>query len=154
MTFGPLTIRIVIGSIFLINGWPKLIDIKQTQGFFMMVGLPQELAVIIGLLEVVGGILLIGGILTRIMAFLFAVEMIGAFIILNISHGIPLPKGYESALLSIPILLMAISISLVLTGPGRISIEWDILKRELIPYGKEMVFGLRGRQNGSSLSSS
>jgi len=57
MTFGPLTIRIVIGIIFMINGWPKLLDLKQTQGFFMMVGLPQELVVIIGLLEVVGGIL-------------------------------------------------------------------------------------------------
>jgi putative oxidoreductase len=59
----------------------------------MMVGLPQELAIIIGLLEVVSGILLVIGVLTRTMAFLFAIEMIGAFIILNILHGIPLPKG-------------------------------------------------------------
>ncbi len=84
--------------------------------------------------------------MTRIMAFLFGIEMIGAFIILNISHGIPLPKGYELALLTIPLLLMAISTSLVLTGPGRISIEWDILKRELIPYGKEIVSSLRERR--------
>ncbi len=48
-------IRIMIGSIFIINGWPKIIDIKQTQGFFMMVGLPQELDIIIGLFEVVVG---------------------------------------------------------------------------------------------------
>jgi DoxX-like protein len=60
MTFGPLMIRIAIGAISIINGWPKIMDIKQTQGFFM----------IIGLFEVVGGILLVGGILTRIMAFL------------------------------------------------------------------------------------
>jgi len=143
MTFGPLTIRIVIGIIFMINGWPKLLDLKQTQGFFMMVGLPQELVIIIGLLEVVGGILLVFGVLTRIMAFLFAIEMIGAFIILNISHGIPLPKGYELGLLSIPLLLIAISVSLVLTGPRRISIEWNILKRELIPYGKKIATDLR-----------
>ena len=92
VTFGPLAIRIVIGGIFLINGWPKLTDIKQTQGFFMMAGLPQELAVIIGLLEVVGGILLVTGILTRITSFLFVIEMIGAFIILNVSNGIPFLK--------------------------------------------------------------
>ncbi len=101
----------------------------------------QELAVIIRLLEVVDGILLIGVILTRIMAFLIAIEMIGGFIILNISHGMPLPKGYESSLLSIPILLMAISI------------EWDILKRELILYGKEIISSLRGRRHSSSLPS-
>jgi hypothetical protein len=34
---------------------------------------------------------------------------------------------------------MAISISLLLTGPGRISIEWDVLKRELFPKGKEII---------------
>ncbi len=55
MTFGPLMIRIMIGSITIINGWPKIIDIKQTPGFFMMVGLPQELDIIIGLFEVVVG---------------------------------------------------------------------------------------------------
>jgi putative oxidoreductase len=143
MTFGPLTIRIVIGILFVINGWPKLLDIKQTQDYFIMISLPQELAVMIGLLEVVGGILLAAGILTRIVAFLFAIEMIGAFIVLNVSHAIPIPKGYESALISIPILFLAISISLVLTGPGRISIELDILKRELIPYGKKIVSDLR-----------
>ncbi len=143
MTFGPFTIRVVIGSIFIINGWPKVIDIKQTHGFFMMVGLPQEFAIIIGLLEVVGGILLVTVILTRITASLFVIEMSGTFIILNLSNGIPLPKGYEIALLAIPILLTAISISLVLTGPERISIEWDILKRELIPYGKEIVPSIR-----------
>ena len=113
--------------------------LQQTQGYFMMIGLPQELAILIGLLEVIGGILLIVGLLTRIVSLLFTIEMIGAFIILNISKVIVLPKGYELGLLSIPILMMAISISLSITGPGRISIEWNILKRELFPHGKETV---------------
>jgi hypothetical protein len=34
---------------------------------------------------------------------------------------------------------MAISISLLLTGPGRISIEWDVLKKELFPRRKAIV---------------
>jgi hypothetical protein len=34
---------------------------------------------------------------------------------------------------------MAISVSLLLTGPGRISIEWNVLKRELFPKGKQIV---------------
>ena len=138
MTFGPLAIRFVLGAVFLFNGWPKLQNLQQLQDSFLMIGLPQELAVLIALLEVIGGILLIIGVLTRITAVLFAIEMIGAFII-NISNVFPLPKGYESAILTIPILLLAISISLILTGPGRVSIEWDILKRELIPFGKELV---------------
>jgi hypothetical protein len=30
-----------------------------------------------------------------------------------------------------------------LTGPGRISVEWNILKRELFPRGKEIVVVLQ-----------
>ncbi len=74
----------------------------------MMIGLPQEFATLIGLLEVIGGVLLVVGLLTRFVALLFAIEMVGAFIILNISTAIVLPKGYEFGLLSIPILLLAI----------------------------------------------
>jgi hypothetical protein len=36
-------------------------------------------------------------------------------------------------------LMAAISISLLLTGPGRMSIEWDALKREIFPRGKTLV---------------
>ncbi len=43
-------------------------------------------------------------------------------------------RGYE-----LDLLLMAICISLLLTGPGRISIEWDVLKREIFPRGKAIV---------------
>jgi putative oxidoreductase len=39
--------------------------------------------------------------------------------------------GYE-----LELLLVAVGISLLLTGPGRISIEWDVLKREIFPRGK------------------
>ena len=143
MTFGPLIVRVVLGSLFIINGLPKLVNLEQTQGFFDMMGLPADLALLIGLLEVVGGLFLILGLLTRIVALLFAIEMISAFIIVNISNVVVLPEGYELGLLSIPILFMAISISLMLTGPGRFSIEWNIIKRELVPGGKSILQALK-----------
>jgi hypothetical protein len=34
---------------------------------------------------------------------------------------------------------MAISVSLLVTGPGRISVEWNVLNRELFPKGKQMM---------------
>ena len=74
---------------------------------------------------------------------LFSIEMISAFIIVNISNIIILPKGLELGLLSIPRLFMAISISLLLTGPGRFSIEWNSIKRELVLGGKEMLQSLK-----------
>ena len=108
-----------------------------------MIGIPAELTLLIGLLEVVGGFFLILGLLTRITGLLFTIEMISAFIIVNISNVVILPEGYELGLLSIPILFMAISISLMLTGPGRSSVEWNIIKRKLIPAGKEILEALK-----------
>ncbi len=143
MTFGPLIVRVVLGSLFIINGWPKLVNLEQTQGYFDIIGLPADLALLIGLLEVVGGLFLILGLLTRIVALLFAIEMISAFIIVNISNVVVFPEGYELGLLSIPILFMAISISMMLTGPGRFSIEWNIIKRELVPGGKSILQALK-----------
>src|ERR687888_751596 len=95
--YGPLPIRILAGTAFIIHGLPKLSNIAGTEHFFAnMVGLPAALAIPVGLLEVIG--------------------------------------GYE-----LDLLLMTISISLLLTGPGRISIEWNVLKRELFPKGKQAV---------------
>ena len=137
--FGPLPIRILAGITFIVHGLPKFENVSETQGFFGSMGLPPELAVPIGLLEVIGGIFLLIGVITRITAGLFVIEMIGAILVAKLSKGFV--GGYE-----LDLLLMAICISLLLTGPGRISVEWDILKRELFPKGKEAISQLRREQ--------
>jgi hypothetical protein len=58
--------------------------------------------------------------------------IIRATILVEISKGYV--KRYE-----LELLLMAISISLLLTGLGRIYIEWDALKREIFPKGKAII---------------
>jgi len=108
-----------------------------------LIGLPAELVLLIGVLEVIGGFFLIFGLLTRIIGLLFAIEVISAFIIVNISNVVILPEGYELGLVSIPILFMAIYISFMLTGPGRFSVEWNIIKREFIPGGKAILEALK-----------
>src|ERR671931_2721735 len=125
--YGPLPIRILAGIAFIIHGLPKLSNIAGAEHFFAnMVGLPAAMALPVGLLEVIGGIALVVGVLTRTASILFIIEMIGSTIVAKLSKGFV--GGYE-----LDLLLMAISVSLLLTGPGRISIEWDVLKRELIP---------------------
>jgi putative oxidoreductase len=130
--FGPLPIRILAGVTFIAHGLPKFEDLAGTQGFFGSIGLPPELALPIGLLEVIGGIFLLVGVVTRIAAALLIIDMIGAIILVKISDGFV--GGYE-----VELLLIAISISLLLTGPGRVSVEWDILKREIFPRGKAII---------------
>jgi putative oxidoreductase len=132
MIFGPLPIRIMAGITFLAHGLPKLEDVAGTQGFVGSIGLPPELALPIGLLEIIGGIFLIVGVLTRITAVLLIIDMIGAIVLVKLPDGFV--DGYE-----LELLLTAIYVSLLLTGPGRISIEYDVLKRELFPRGKAIV---------------
>lgn len=125
-TFAPLPLRIIAGIGFMLHGLPKLLDIPGTQNSFMNMGLPSELAIIIGLLEFIGGLAILLGILTRIAAGLLAINMIGAIIQVKASKGFI--GGYE-----LDLLYFAIMISLMISGPGSLSIERSILKREIFP---------------------
>jgi hypothetical protein len=49
--------------------------------------------------------------------------------------------GYE-----LDLLLLSVAVSLLLTGPGRPSIEWNMLNRELFPKGKELVAAAKSEQ--------
>src|SRR5918997_7129043 len=132
LAYGPLPIRLLAGITFLAHGLPKFENIAGTQGFFGSIGLPPELALPIGLLEVIGGIFLIVGVLTRITAAFLIIDMIGAIVLVRLPDGFV--DGYE-----LESLLIAISVSLLITGPGRISVEWDILEREIFPRGKAII---------------
>ncbi len=127
-TFAPLLIRIMAGIAFILHGLPKFEDLQGISGYFAYAGIPPQMALPIGLLEVIGGTLLILGLITRITAILLTIEMIGAILIVKAGGSFLGGSGYEADLL-----LMAISISLLLSGPGRISIERDVLKREIFP---------------------
>jgi len=48
------------------------------------------------------------------------------------------PKGFVGGY-ELPLLVLSISASLILTGPGKVSIEWDVLKQEIFPRGKLII---------------
>ena len=122
----------------MIHGLPKLLDIPGTQSSFTNMGLPPELAIIIGLLEFIGGLAILLGILTRIAAGLLAIDMIGAILSVKLSKGFI--GGFE-----LDLLYLAIMISLILTGPGSLSIEKNILKREMFP--KAPKYSIKEKEN-------
>jgi hypothetical protein len=41
----------VLGTLIIINEWPKLINLEQIRGYINMLGLPEEMALLFGLLE-------------------------------------------------------------------------------------------------------
>lgn len=129
--YGLLPIRIMAGVTFVAHGLPKFFGVSQGYGFFQSVNLPPELFVPIALLEVIGGLAILLGILTRIASALLVIEMLGAVLTVKLPKGFI--GGYEFELL-----LIAICLSLVIMGPGKISIENAILKREIFPRGKQL----------------
>ena len=136
MKFGPLPIRILAGLTLMLHGLPKITDLTGVQSFFPNLGLPPELAIPVTFLEVIGWLAILFGILTRIASGLIIIEMIGAVVVAKLSKGFV--GGYE-----LELLIVAICISLFISGPGRISIEYDVLKREIFPRGKQLVDCLR-----------
>ena len=122
----------------MIHGIPKLLDIPGTQNSFANMGLPPELAIIIGLLEFIGGLAILLGIFTRIAAIFLAIDMIGAILSVKLSKGFI--GGFE-----LDLLYLAIMISLILTGPGSLSIEKNILKREMFP--KAPKYSIKEKEN-------
>src|SRR5438094_8568164 len=70
--------RLALGAIFLAHGWPKVKDIQKTIGWVKGTGWPggAAFAALFSLLEFFGGIALILGLLTQIVAILFVLEML------------------------------------------------------------------------------
>ena len=130
-SFGILSIRIMAGIVFIAHGMPKFYDVSGGFGFFQSISLPSELFLPIALLEVTGGLTILLGVFTRIASLLFIIEMTGAIVFAKLSKGFV--GGYEFELL-----LISICITLALVGPGMVSIENYILKREIFPRGKQL----------------
>ncbi|MGI0023946.1 MAG: DoxX family protein [Nitrososphaera sp.] len=132
MQFGPFPIRMMLGITFLAHRLPSYSDFGRVMGFVGSLGLPPEMAYVVAALETGGSIAIMSGILTRITAGLFIIFMASTTLVVKLSRGFV--GGFE-----VDLLLLAIATSLLITGPGRISIEWDVLKRELVPKGKSLV---------------
>ena len=87
---GPASIiilRLMAGGVFFSEGILKFVYTNQGVGRFTKLGFPAPdiMANFVGVAEIVGGLLLIFGLLTRVVAFYFILEMIVAILSTKIS---------------------------------------------------------------------
>lgn len=77
-----ILIRCMAGAVFLWEGVLKFVYVNQGVGRFTKLGfpLPELTAHFVAVLEIVGGLLLITGLLTRFIAIPFAIEMVVAML--------------------------------------------------------------------------
>ncbi|MDZ5782721.1 DoxX family protein [Marinococcus luteus] len=120
---GLLILRVVTGVIFLAHGTDKLLNgMDASTASLGSMGMPDGTAFAVAVIEAAGGILLILGLLTRVVAGLFALIMLGAIVTVKWQQG--LIGGFE-----LDLILMAASIHLALTGSRMLALKKRKKKR-------------------------
>lgn len=118
--WGPIFLRLGLGTVFMAHGWAKL----GTPGGFNIAnwGWPYPVfwAWVVVLVETFGGLLIVVGLLTRVAALLIAAVMAVAIIEIKGVQGFIGGFEFEFSLLMI-------ALALVFTGGGRLSVDRDVL---------------------------
>src|SRR5882762_7675944 len=86
-SLGLLLIRVAVGLIFLMHGWGKIHSIPMVEGMFLHFGLGSWVGDFIAWLEVIGGICMILGVLTRVFGVIFGIEMLVAVFLTGFARG-------------------------------------------------------------------
>jgi putative oxidoreductase len=145
-TDGPrstLFLRLMAGGVFFWEGILKFVYVNQGVGRFTKLGIPfpHFTAAFIGYLEIIGGLLLITGLMTRLIAIPFVAEMIGAILSTKISlylgtSPLPLPPappqvGFWAVLHEVRSEYAQILtvIFLLMNGPGKWSLDAVLLRK-------------------------
>ena len=123
-----LVLRLVVAAVFLVHGYQKVFVYGfsgVTSSFTHMgVPIPGFFAPLICVLELVGGVALLLGAFTRVVAVLLACDMLGAIIFVHGKAGFPAPKGMELVIGNLGIL-----VALAFLGAGAYSLDAVMARR-------------------------
>jgi putative oxidoreductase len=133
--FAPLPIRLVYGLLFALSGYPKLFSEVGHENIVYLLGqldfpAPEIMGWVVGAVEFFGGLALIFGVATRLVAG-FNVLSISMLLLLSYLHGgIPEPQDpalrhfpYELPDYVVSFYILAGLIFLLLGGAGALSID-------------------------------
>jgi putative oxidoreductase len=119
ISIGLAVLRVAVAMVFINHGRQKLFvyGFAGVTGAFTQMGVPFPgvMGPLIGLLEFFGGIALLFGFLTRLLAVGFVVEMLGAILLVQMKRGF---SAFE-----LEFLLLGSSVALFLAGGGRFSVD-------------------------------
>ncbi|MGX9460258.1 DoxX family protein [Shewanella sp. A14] len=131
--FSTLALRLPVGVIFMAHGGQKLFGwfggygLEGTGQWMASIGIEPGvlMAFLAGSAELIGGLFILLGLLTRPAAAVLAFTMVIAIASVHISNGLFMANnGYEFALA-----LLAASVSLALSGSGKVAIDNAIAKK-------------------------
>ncbi len=131
-----LAIRLYWGWQFLETGWGKLANISKPIEYFTSLGIPAPVftAYFIGLLETAGGILLILGLASRLIALPLTIDMLMAYLIADRDALFAIFSKQEDFYKADEFTFLLASLVILVFGPGWFSldtiIKWRRAKRQ------------------------
>jgi len=129
-----LSLRVLMGIVFILHGYGKLFGpnpgIEGFTGYLTSLNVvaPVFMAWLVSLVEFLGGIALLVGVATPLFASLLAIDMVFAWTLTKIGKGI-IVNGVITGELDLA--LLAIAISLSLSGAGIWSVDAMLTKKNL-----------------------
>lgn len=124
--------RILLALMFIMSGFGKLADIQGTAGYVASGGLPfpVTLAVLVGLLELFGGIALVIGFKARLVGLLLGVFTLVASVLFHAYWSVPADQQFVTQLLFMKNISVAGGLFLLSAlGAGPLSLDAARLKR-------------------------
>jgi putative oxidoreductase len=130
--WGLFILRVALGIIFIVHGWPKLNPNSPLKGIAGVTGFLAQLKIpapglfawVLALVEAVGGVLLTLGPFTRLIALGLAIDMVVAIQLVRrgmarVPFTHPQGGGWE-----FEFALLAAALALLFTGPGSIALRF------------------------------
>jgi putative oxidoreductase len=120
-----LAVRLYWGWQFMQTGWGKLSDIGKVVGFFTDLGIPAPAlnAYFVSALEFGGGILLILGLGSRLIALPLVIDMIGAYITADREALLSIFSNPDKFTAAAPYTFLVASLIVLIFGPGKFSLD-------------------------------
>ena len=124
---GPLAVRLSLGAVFLGTGWGKVHNLGQVTRFFTELGIPfpAAQAALVSGIELVGGMLILLGLFTR----LAALPLLGTMVVAILTAKRPEIDGIRSLLAFDESTYLAGFLWLVVAGAGKASLDWLFFAR-------------------------
>lgn len=120
----PLLLRVLVGTAFVLTGWGKLHNLENVTKYFDSLGIPAASlqAPMVSAIEFVGGLLLVVGLATRVVAAL----LIGVMAVALLTAIIPGADGAGAIISSIEATYLFIFVYLAVRGAGPASLDQKI----------------------------
>lgn len=122
----PLIVRVIVGVIMAVHGFQKLVGGPANFGAFLQqlgVPAPTLMAYVVTFVELVGGILLILGLLSRLAALLLTIDLAVAILLVKLSVGLIAPADQPGTGYELDLALIAGFLVVLFAGPGPVSVD-------------------------------